>query len=156
MTASATSGNNIEVIPVSELSLGDLVFTDRPTYVFTTLGGFDNSCDFIRVANDDKNTAASEIQITLDIPSEATVYLDFWGGADQANLGFSSWNDDWSLSDVTGTTFGTQQGPGMVFSRNVPRGELHLYGNEGGATGTYYAFVCPNDHGETIGNQVIS
>ena len=158
MIATLTSAGIVDVIPVSQLSVGDLVFTDRPSLEFTNLGEFDISCQFVRVANGDKNTPASQIQLTLDIFFEATVFLDFWNGADHASLGFSSWNNDWFNSDVIGTSFrdtnvNANFGPGLVYSKTVSRGELNLYGNDGDGVGTYYAFVCPIDASdETSGN----
>jgi len=141
ITATPTSGREMEVVPVSELKIGSYPFTDR-SYTFSSVGNYSESCSFIRGANNDKNTAPDLVQTSLEAPCASTIYLDFWGGSGHVDM-VSSWIDDWTeASDATPTVFGNW-GPGMVMKRDFDAGTVNLMGNNGQGHGTYYTFVCP-------------
>ena len=80
--ASSSSGLSVEV--VEQLAVGDMVYTDR-SFDFTSIGSFDAQCQYIRGANNEKTTAAADVQWTLQVGCPVTVYLDFWGGAAHAS-----------------------------------------------------------------------
>ncbi len=69
----------MEVVPVTDLASGSLLFTDR-NYKFSDVGNYPDSCYFIRGPNNDKNTAPNLVQTILEVPFASTIYLDFWGG----------------------------------------------------------------------------
>ena len=94
LSASASSGESIEV--VEQLAVGDEVYTDRANYLFTDIGSYSPQCKYIRGPNNDKATAAANVQWTLQSNYPVTVYLDMWGG--QETMGFAQWNTGWSLS----------------------------------------------------------
>jgi len=148
VTGTLTSGREMEVVPVSELEIGSLAFTDRD-YPFSNVGSYNKSCYFIRCANDDKDTASDLVQTSLVLPCASTIYLDFWGGPEHA--GRFSWLDDWTeAQDATPTVFTEEgdhieiHGPGIVMKRDFVAGTTNLLGNDGHGKGTYYAFVCPS------------
>jgi len=140
ITATATSGGEMEVVPVSALRSGSKSYTDRD-YTFSKVGSYPEWCWFIISPNDDKNTAPDSVQTSLEAKCDSTVYLDFQGGSNHVAK-VSSWINDWNeASEVTPTTYGTS-GPGIVMKRDFDAGTINLMGNNGAGHGTYYTFVC--------------
>ena len=125
------------------------VFTDRD-YTFTTMGDYDRDCFYLRLFNEAKSTPATDVQSSFSSPWPSTVFLDMWGN--QENYGFASWPDHslWTEDPelegrgvVFGGDVGDTYGPGKVFKRTYPAGELvNLFGNDA-SDGTYLVFVCP-------------
>ena len=150
MTAQSTSGRAINVIP-GVPAVGDRPFTDRG-YTFTSMGTFADRPNtfFVQPANDDKNTASNSVMWTLNVPVPVTVYLDFWGGDTHVNnLGLSDWlqasTSQWvRQADEEGTAFTPSYGPGPVFARTFPAGQIEIMGNGGNGHGTFYLFVETN------------
>eukprot|EP00931_Biecheleriopsis_adriatica_P084171 TRINITY_DN5790_c0_g1_i1.p1 TRINITY_DN5790_c0_g1~~TRINITY_DN5790_c0_g1_i1.p1 ORF type:complete len:1136 (-),score=84.03 TRINITY_DN5790_c0_g1_i1:254-3661(-) len=139
----ALSSRLIETVSASSLQVGDPVFTDR-TVTFSSLGSYSNLCFYVRGPNDDQATPFSSEQWLITSGTAATVYLDFWNNQDI--YGFQEWNQDWLLSSETGIQFSTY-GPGRVYQKNFPAGNITLYGNTRGnsssTAGIYLAYVCP-------------
>ena len=148
MEVISSSGREINVMPV--VNEGDLPFTDR-SYTFTTLGSFaGTSMYYIQPANNDKDTASNSVMWTINVPVPVTVYLDFWGGDTHTDTtGVADWlqtpTSQWvRQTDMDGTAFTPNYGPGPVFSQTFPAGTIEIMGNGGGGHGTFYLFVEVN------------
>ena len=65
------------------------------------------------------------------------------------NLGLSDWlqasTSQWvRQADEEGTAFTPSYGPGPVFARTFPAGQIEIMGNGGNGHGTFYLFVETN------------
>ena len=80
---------------------------------------------------------------SLTVPTAVTVYLDFWGGDDHLEKGVKDWllstSSQWvRSSQITGSSFSPSYGPGHVYMKNFPAGQIDIYGNGGQGHGTFY------------------
>merc|ERR1719412_3270359 len=137
----SSSGRQVAMVPYSALSVGSLTFFDR-TYKFKDIGDYSANCLFMKISNNDKNTAASKTQYTISLSERSVIYLDFWGGEQHAKKGFSTWSSGWKLSSKPSTSFDSW-GPGVVYQKEFAAGDVILKGNDGNNHGSYYAFICP-------------
>merc|ERR1719412_3015042 len=137
----SSSGRQVAMVPYSALSVGSLTFFDR-TYKFKDIGDYSANCLFMKISNNDKNTAASKTQYTISLSESSVIYLDFWGGEQHAKKGFSTWSSGWKLSSKPSTSFDSW-GPGVVYQKEFDAGDVILKGNDGNNHGSYYAFICP-------------
>merc|ERR1719412_3176299 len=137
----SSSGRQVAMVPYSALSVGSLTFFDR-TYKFKDIGDYSADCLFMKISNNDKNTAASKTQYTISLSERSVIYLDFWGGEQHAKKGFSTWSSGWKLSSKPSTSFDSW-GPGVVYEKVFAAGDVTLKGNDGNNHGSYYAFICP-------------
>ena len=77
------------------------------------------------------------------------VVLNYLALGFQESLGFDSWSEGWSVSTtkqgpiLSDTEGGADLGPGVMYEKVFPPGDISLYGNDGGNTGSYLTFVCP-------------
>jgi hypothetical protein len=159
----------IEVVPYANLVVDNLVWTDRqerfvsfPNGDGTTVhpkGQFvEEETRYIRSANSDKETSSGDVQMILWSNKPVTVFIELWQQA-KKKLGVNDWCNasygwtklnrplaQWHTPTRTAAYFATlasgalfQQG---VYSKSFKAGAtIHLNGNGGRHSGSYYVFV---------------
>lgn len=141
----AHSGMPIEVIKQVPDQNG-LVYTDRE-FTFYSLGGFTGQdFHYIMTPDDDRFSNTSAPMWTINSPVPVTVYLDFGGGQEHAEI-FLAIDNGWVYDQREGTTtrfsYDDTEGPGIVYLKNFVEGSIDLIGNYdpiGGANNSNKSF----------------
>lgn len=140
-----------EILSVSEMEVGDLVFKDRD-YDFVTLGGFGPECKYIYGSNDDKNVLSTDVLYSFQTNRPVTVFLEFYG--EQEKFGFKQWGHGWTHThDVAPTVWNGYLGAvrgvdskSTVYKKKFPSGTIVMRGSasaDSSGGGMYLTFVCP-------------